>query len=88
MKTKLEILLAYLAARGTEVGTWKCLGAVLVYIGSRYGITLTPQECMLYSAELYVAIGILAPDARAKADIIIQQIHPEVQAVLAAKDQQ
>jgi hypothetical protein len=70
MKTKFEILLAYLAARGREPGTWKCMGTALVYLGSRYGITLTPEECMFYSGIVYVAVGIFAPDAKAKADVI------------------
>jgi len=86
MNSKLVTALAYLAARATEPGTWRCVGLIAVYISSRYGINLTQEDCIVYAGVIYAVIGIIAPDAKAKADIIIQQIHPEVQANLAGKD--
>lgn len=86
MKKKLEILIAYIFARMCERSTYEGLAFLLTLAGSKYGASLPLDQCVTLGAILSGAIKIIFPDAKESADIIIQQIHPEVQAALSDKE--
>jgi hypothetical protein len=86
MNPKFETLIAYLSARASERSTWEGVGFLLTLAGSKWGINLPLDQCVTIGATVSGAIKIIWPDAKAKADIIIQQIHPEVQTALAGKE--
>jgi hypothetical protein len=82
--SKIDTLLVYLAARAAEPGTWQAVALLLTMMGSNYA-NQDWGKCAALGAAIYGALRIIMPDAKPPADIIIQNIHPEVQAAIAPK---
>jgi hypothetical protein len=87
MKSKIDAMLIYLAARAAVPGTWQGIAFLLTLAGSHYA-QLDWGQCAAIGATASGVLKILLPDAKPPADIIIQNIHPEVQAAIAPKDAQ
>ena len=84
MKSKLDALLIYFAARASEPGTWQGVAFILTLTGSHYA-SYNWGECAAIGSTAAGILKILLPDTRPPADIIIQNIHPEVQTAIEPK---
>ena len=62
MKEKLERVLAYIAARAAEPGTWQGVAFILTLTGSRYA-SLDWGQCAALGAMASAVIKIFFPDA-------------------------
>ena len=56
MKTKLEILIAYLAARLSEISTWKGIAYFLTFAGSKYGSDLDLDQAVAVGVGLSMVL--------------------------------
>lgn len=63
MRCKLELLLAYLAARSAEQSTWQGVAFLLTLTGSHYA-DLQWGQCAALGATLSAVIKILLPDVK------------------------
>jgi hypothetical protein len=82
--SKLDTLLLYIGARLSEPGTWQGIAFLLTLMGSRYA-HLDWGQCAALGASISGALKIMLPDTKPPADVIIQNIHHEVQAALSDK---
>jgi hypothetical protein len=70
--SRLELLLAYLAARGKEPTTWRGLAAVASLAGMRVA-NFDLDACVAVSVLLDGALKILLPDAARRAAQLTQE---------------